>query len=373
MSKDSDPDKWDYPPHTKAKHDILASYLDGWYPILSKWSGRILFFDGFAGKGRYETGELGSPIIAMQRLLDHRHFPNMQHREFVFYFVEANKSNFESLAREIEQFKQERTPWPSNVKVHYEHATFDQTASDLIAYMREQKTKLAPTFAFVDPFGYSGLPMELLADLLNYPKTEVFVNFMVGHVQRFIERDGQENAMRGLFGMDVRDILADYEDGNSRVEHLKQVYERQLQERAKFDHVQSFAMKNSTGNIGYYLFHGTRHRLGVKLMKTAMWKVDPGGGYSFSDRLADDVVLFIPEPDLRPLQRALLAHYGGISNVPIEDIEWYTILHTPFRETHVRSALKPLEAGDRITVRRLGKNGYAKDKTWINFPSLASD
>ncbi len=368
MSKDSDPNKWDYPPHTKAKHDILASYLDGWYPILSRWSGRILFFDGFAGKGRYESGELGSPIIAMQRLLDHHRFPQMQNREFVFYFVEADKENFESLAHEIEQFKQRRAPWPHNVRVHYEHATFDKTAGDLIAYMQEQKTRLAPTFAFVDPFGYSGLPLELLANLLDYPKTEVFVNFMVGHVQRFIERDGQENAMRGLFGMDVRDILADF-DGENRVEHLKKVYARQLQERARFDYVQSFAMKNSTGNIGYYLFHGTRHRLGVKLMKAAMWKVDPGGGFSFSDRLADDEVLFTLTPDIRPLQRDLLSHYAGISDVPIEDIEWHTILHTPFRETHVRTALKPLEANGQIAVRRLGKSGYAIDKTWINFPA----
>lgn len=29
MPSDSDPSKWDCPPHTKAKHDMLASYLDG--------------------------------------------------------------------------------------------------------------------------------------------------------------------------------------------------------------------------------------------------------------------------------------------------------------------------------------------------------
>lgn len=132
--------------------------------------------------------------------------------------------------------------------------------------------------------------MEVLAELLAYPRNEVFVNFMVGHVNRFIERSGQERPMRELFGIGVDEILSEF-SGSDRIEHLRSVYQRQLQGRAGFDHVQSFALKNSTGNTGYYLLHGTRHRLGVKLMKAAMWKVDPGGGYMFSDRLADQDVL----------------------------------------------------------------------------------
>jgi hypothetical protein len=35
---DADPAKWDYPDHTRAKHDILRRYLQAWYPILSSWT-----------------------------------------------------------------------------------------------------------------------------------------------------------------------------------------------------------------------------------------------------------------------------------------------------------------------------------------------
>lgn len=367
MSGDADPEKWDYPPHTKAKHDMLASYLDGWYPILSKWNGRVLFLDGFAGRGRYTSGEQGSPMIALQRLVEHRLFSQMQHREFIFFFVEANQENAASLQHELESYRASIAAWPGSVKYEVINAPFDQHANSMLQQLQEQKKRLAPTFAFVDPFGYSGLPMDVLADLLAYPKTEVFVNFMVGHVQRFIERDGQENAMRNLFGIDVRDILADFQ-GDDRVEHLRRVYARQLKERAGFDYVQSFAMKNRTGNVGYYLFHGTRHRLGVKLMKAAMWKVDPGGGYTFSDRTAGHDLLFSLEPDLRPLSEAILRRFAGEQDVAIEDIEWYTILDTPYRETHVRKALKPLEEQNRIRVKRHGKHGFAVGKTWITFP-----
>lgn len=368
VSGDADPEKWNYPPHTKAKHDMLASYLDGWYPILAKWNGRVLFLDGFAGRGRYSSGERGSPLIALERLITHRSFSMIQHRKFIFFFVEANQENAASLQRELDSYKASVATWPASVKYQVINAPFDQHATAMLQQLQEQKKQLAPTFAFVDPFGYSGLPIDVLSDLLAYPKTEVFVNFMVGHVQRFIERDGQENAMRNLFGIDVRDILADFQ-GDDRIEHLRQVYERQLKERAGFDYVQSFAMKNRTGNIGYYLFHGTRHRLGVKLMKAAMWKIDPGGGYTFSDRTADHDLLFTLEPDLRPLREAILRRFASVQDVPIEDIEWFAILETPYRETHVRKALAPLENQKRITVKRLGKHGFAVGKTWITFPT----
>ncbi|SEF29256.1 three-Cys-motif partner protein [Amycolatopsis pretoriensis] len=368
MAADDDPGKWDCPPHTKAKHDMLGRYLDGWFPILASWSGRVVFLDGFAGRGRYNDGSEGSPLVALRHLLDHRSFPVMRDREFVFLFVEANDANAESLQQEIDKFKSERAPWPKNVKVSVVNDKFDVTATAMIDYLREQKKNLAPTFAFVDPFGYSGLPMDLLANLLDHPHTEVFVNFMVGHVQRFIERDGQENAMRSLFGIDVREVLDGYDGQGDRVEYLRAVYERQLQEKAKFDYVQSFAMINSTGNIGYYLLHGTKHRAGVKVMKSAMWKVDPGGGFTFSDRLAGKDVLFTPEPNLQPLREDLLSSFAGAKGVSVDYIEWHAILRTPYRETHVRPVLRLLEKEKIITVNRPPGKKQFTDGVTIDFP-----
>ena len=368
MRGDAHPSKWDCPPHTKAKHQMLSRYLGGWYPILSSWNGRVVFLDGFAGRGRYNDGAEGSPLIALRCLLDHRYFPQMRHREFVFYFIEANYENARSLEREIEAFKAARAPWPESVKAHVVNEKFDVTANAILSRLREQKKNMAPTFAFVDPFGYSGLPMNLLADLLSYPQSEVFVNFMVGHVQRFIMRDGQEDAMASLFGMDVRDILDGYNGQPDRVRYLRSVYDRQLRERVGFDFVQSFGMINSTGNIGYYLFHGTRHRLGVKLMKDAMWKIDPGGDFTFSDRLAGQDVLFTLEPDLRPLRGYLLRRFRGQNGISIDSLEWETLLHTPYRETHVRPVLKTLEAEKVIRVDRpAGKKQFAAGVT-IDFP-----
>jgi three-Cys-motif partner protein len=368
VPSDSDPSKWKCPPHTKAKHDMLRRYLGGWYPVMSKYNDRVLFLDGFAGRGRYVDGSEGSPLIALRALVEHAYFSRMRDREFIFYFVEADRDNAKSLQVEVEAFQSAHSPWPRNVKPIVINEKFDKTATGIIDSLREQRKKLAPTFAFVDPFGYSGLPMDLLADLLNYPRSELFVNFMVDHVKRFIEREGQGNAIRSLFGLDVSDVLSGQSPEAVRAEHLRAVYERQLHERIKYDHVQSFAMVNKTGNIGYYLLHGTRHEDGVRLMKDAMWKVDPDGAYTFSDNLAGHQVLFTLDADLEPLKDELLAHFAGQRSVTPASVLSHTLLCTPYRETHGRSALKELEAGGAITVNRPpGRRQFAESVT-VDFP-----
>jgi len=72
MIKDSKPEKWEYREHTRVKHELLRKYLRAWAVILGKFHRKILFFDGFAGRGEYideMTGKivtLGSPIICLQ-------------------------------------------------------------------------------------------------------------------------------------------------------------------------------------------------------------------------------------------------------------------------------------------------------------------
>lgn len=346
---DADPEKWVLEEHTRAKHDILAYYLDAWFPILSSGYGRVLFIDGFAGRGRYTGGEPGSPVIALDHLLKHSAWRRMRNREFVFLFVEKDADNAASLEQVIEEYKAdyvaeaEDGKWPKNVKPSVAHGSFEDVAGEICDYLQEQKSSLAPTFAFIDPFGWTDFPMELIARLLNHRSCEVFVNFMVGNVNRFLEHPHQVSNMNALFGLDVEGILADY-DGSNRVEYLRNVYAQQLQDVAGFPYVRWFAMKNHTGNIVYYLLHGTREEVGVERMKDAMWKTAPDGNYTFSDRLAGLDVLFSPDPDLTPLRQGLLAEFTGQHGLRVNpDLQRWVVLHTPYRKPHLTTVLRALE------------------------------
>jgi three-Cys-motif partner protein len=364
---DSNPEKWHYPPHTKAKHDILKYYLGGWYPRLSLGGNqRVVFLDGFAGRGRYNNGEVGSPIIALQTLLDHSHWDLMKNHEFVFLFIEADDENAAHLEKVIEEFQEERAPWPTNVKVGVYDSSFEETASGIIEYLAEQKSSLAPTFAFIDPFGFKGMRMEVLANLLNHRACEVFVNFMVMYVNRFLEQEYMGSNMNELFGLDVPAILRDH-GGEGRVRYLHDVYKRQLETVAGFDYVQSFAMKNDHGNIEYYLFHGTTHPSGVELMKDAMWKIDPLGTFTFDDREADMDSLFT-EPQLGPLRQQLLDTFQGRLSVGTPEIKEFANLRTLFRPPHLTKVMKELERDGVIEVYRPHARAQFGPQVTVTFP-----
>ena len=75
--------------HTLAKHAILRRYLQAWLPIMSRWNRRGVVIDGFAGPGRYASGEDGLPFVALKAALEHSHpidaelFPTGHHGPFL--------------------------------------------------------------------------------------------------------------------------------------------------------------------------------------------------------------------------------------------------------------------------------------------------
>ena len=49
---------------------------------------RLLLVDGFAGPGRYATGEQGSPLIMLEALIEHDAFDRMGAVDFLYLFIE---------------------------------------------------------------------------------------------------------------------------------------------------------------------------------------------------------------------------------------------------------------------------------------------
>jgi three-Cys-motif partner protein len=348
---DSDPKKWVIDGHTRAKHQILEKYLAAWFPILSRHNGRVLYIDGFAGRGRYNDGSEGSPQRAMRTLINHPILKQRTACEFLFMFIEKNADNAAALQAELQAFEDSGIV-PPNVKWDIINSSFDDQMQRLCDRMEAQGRNRAPTFAFIDPFGYTRFPMALLAQIAKSPNTELFINFMVGFVQRFLERDGQENAIDTLFGMDVAQVLRAMPSDEKRIEELVEIYMHALRENTGLRHLQRFYMINKTGNVSYAMVHATNHPLGVKRMKAAMWTADPTGTYRFSDRMGDADVLFVPDPDLSPLRAVIKAQFAGARAVNATIVRDWTELTTPFREPHANAILKEYEDTGVIAVHR---------------------
>ena len=149
---------WPIEPHTAAKHQILRKYLDAWLPILGTYNKRVIYLDGFAGPGRYTGGEPGSPIIALEAALTHQaKLPG----ELVFLLIENRPDRADHLDAEIAKLQ-----LTSSFKVQVERGTFADKLGKTLDSLDSDGSPIAPTFALIDPFGFSGIPYALIQRLL---------------------------------------------------------------------------------------------------------------------------------------------------------------------------------------------------------------
>ncbi|MEP9391115.1 three-Cys-motif partner protein TcmP [Gordonia sp. VNK1] len=363
---DSLPTVWEQQPHTKAKHDILTRYLGAWFGIFGSSSRhrRVNVLDGFAGPGVYATNEPGSPILALRTLLDHRAFPGYSGTQFNFIFNELNPERFTSLRQALADFEAERSPWPRNVDVKPCNMNFQQLAQQMMDAIGPGK-QLAPTFAFIDPFGYRDVPMSTIRELVSHPACELFIYFDFNSVNRFATAGNVDDHFSALFGCD--DFRDSPTSGPSRNQFIHDLYARQLRKECGFAHIASFRMITRDGHTSSYLYFCTRNDQAYDKMKQAMWALAPSGDYGFDDRYADQPMLFGNEANTSPLQNQLAEQFHD-QTVSIEQVTNYVIRETPFHSGQVKTkTLRPMQKADRISSPNQKIAGQFPPGTLIRF------
>lgn len=347
MTKPSDT-LWAMEPHTRGKHIVLRSYLDAWLPIMSHGAryrsamgkARLVLVDGFAGPGRYSTGEDGSPLVMLKAFLEHsqRHLITA---DLLYLFIEERPDRIEHLREEVAALNP-----PEQVHVQFETGRFEDVFTGLLDSIESSGAQLAPTFAFIDPFGYTGNPMDLAGRFLAFQRCEALVYMPLPFVNRFVGRAGQEQALTALFGSERWREALSFES-TARVQFLHELFQEQLRFGSASRLVRSFEIPTAGGN-GYRLYFTTGSEKGLEKMKEAMWRADPLGGERYRDT-TDELVLFEPEPDTGQLLRALKAHFGN-RPFSIEDAERFTLLSTAYLpNAHLkRRTLAPAERAERL-------------------------
>lgn len=357
---------WLIEPHTVAKHVILRNYLRAWFPIMGRYNKRLLFFDGYAGPGEYVGGEPGSPVIALTEALNYFEWCERNEHdkpELVFIFIEEDKERYEHLKSRLGA-----VAWPKEFNINILNSTFAETASGIVDELENKKLRLAPAFVFIDPFGYT-MPFEIVKKLMSHEKCEVFINFMYEFVNRFILREGQENVMTSLFGTkEWAGLNLKGKNSSQRKVAIHDLYQTQLENYAAA-FVRSFEMRGVKNATKYFMFYGTNHKLGLEKMKDAMWKVDTGGSYLFSDYTdRNQAVLFEEEPNYEQLKQLLRANFSG-KTVSIEQVEEFVICRTPFRKAHLKTnTLIPMEKSSEIKIHTDRKRNWTyPERTIIEF------
>src|SRR5437764_1024105 len=88
-------------PQSKFKHEILRQYLDPFAGMTGSQNsdGRLVILDGYAGVGRYPTGDPGSAELIMKTA------KRFKTRKVEPFFVEDHRPNFKRLQAVVTEYK----------------------------------------------------------------------------------------------------------------------------------------------------------------------------------------------------------------------------------------------------------------------------
>lgn len=324
--------------HSEVKHQILKKYLVAWIQKLGSAHSKLLYVDGFAGKGKYEDGSLGSPLIAIQVAND-----RYKKGEFFCVFVESDKSTFLDLEREIRA-----VTVPSHIRIITKQKEFADVASEILDEV-PIKNMLVPSFWFIDPFGIKGVPLTLVQRILQYKQAEIFFRFSSRDISRFLTSPYHTEALKKIYNSDCWQEAVPL-SGQARDLRLRDLYIRRLKEEEIARFVNSF--KVTMPNIlrtAYHLIHATNHFDGFKIMKDIMYGAGTPGTFAYLGPEEGQLRLF--SQNLAKFKEYLINRFKN-RVLTFDRIleEFYE--ETDLIEKHYRHVLKELEKEGRIRVER---------------------
>lgn len=304
---------WDeYSNLQHTKHKIIREYLNGWFPKLGFWAGKILYLDTHAGRGKHSTGEEGSPLVALRTLLEHRARDRiLQKSEVNFVFIERDEENYRRLEKELSIIK-----YPTH-KIKIKIIKYDsfKFLNNLCTQLDQQSGQLDPCFMFIDPYGFK-IPCELLRQIMQHQRSELLVTIMWRELDMSImnESKGQGliTTLNEIFGCKDWQNIASIHTSDMRAEAAVRLLRKQI--GAKWG---TYIKMMDNGRTRYLLLHLTNHDDGRDLIKNVLWNCCPEGGW-FA-RKSDDPKqyrLFNPEPDLCSL------HNWVVDKLKSKDYTW---------------------------------------------------
>ncbi len=213
---------WPYENQTKMKHAVFKRYFDCWVKMLGKYH-KLNYIDCFGGCGAYcdKKGELnfGSPILAAEVIKQNK-------KDASLLIIEQKKENITNLMKVFDYTKL------NDIKCFYIRDDFDSAINELLE-STSKNSQLAPTFFFIDPFGYSIKYSTLKKIMESAKKSEILLNFQYNGLQRFFAYDKVDARKNEIFGSEGwKSFIA--LKGDDKENAIIEYYRQQLKKIAKY-------------------------------------------------------------------------------------------------------------------------------------------
>jgi three-Cys-motif partner protein len=248
---------------TKAKHYILRHYLQALaFKVLRNWD--IAYVDGFSGPWESKTPDFSdtSFMIAIGVLKEAQRVVREQTKrapKIRCFFSEKDPAAFREMVDAVAPFHQ-----PDE---GFEIRTYQGEFVDAVAEIRTFVGKFFPLI-FIDPTGWTEYPLTKIDSLFHPAKVEVLINFMYGHISRFISHPDEKiiaSLDPILGGPDWKDRLDLSLKPGPAVEKL---FRETLKAAGNFAYVISTRIDKSTEDRPhFFLAYGTKDRNGLKAFR----------------------------------------------------------------------------------------------------------
>ena len=268
------------------KDSLLERYLEPYFSKILGTQKPVFYVDAFAGKGKFDDGNPGSPIIALEKISKALEITHFKRPSIEACFIELN--HFDDLEKNLKNYKNFFI-----VKGSYEKNIEQQLIGK----------QFQNVFVYIDPYGIKSLYFSIFEKISNMELNSIEmlvnfnsfgfireacnamgVNFDVEDLDDLLEievrsKDSKQKSINDLnevAGGDYwQEIIEDKRSGKiNGYDAEKQFSERYCEKlRSQFDYVLNMPIRLNKGQRPKYrMIHATNHAQGCVLMNDNMCK-----------------------------------------------------------------------------------------------------
>jgi len=330
---------------SRVKTQIVVKYLGAWGRIMaSQTDGDLIYFDPFAGPGAYADGSKSTPLLVVEAAIANEQL----HERLEITLGDRDKAFCDQLSANVEAI-------PGLAHLAKRPAVVCDDVDETLTAALSQ-VELTPTFAFLDPWGYKGLTLDLVNSLVKDWGCDCLFFFNYNRINAGLTNPKVDEHVAALFGAERTGRLRRETVGlapDDRDAVIMGALLAALQEGAgNFVHMFRF-MAPDGKRTSHYLVFVSKHFKGYEIMKDIM---DKASSYSESDVPSYVYTPKPPDPrlfdaflveDLKRDVRALLTSEGPLS---VRDIFEKHSVGKRYVLRNYKTALKQMEVSGQVVV-----------------------
>ncbi len=348
--------------HSEVKVRLLGEYLTRYLSVIAnlEYNQKIRIYDLFCGKGRYDDGGEGSPLI-IAKAIDALYKSGVirgQFPEINCYFNDLDGEKVANVEKEVDALNLDKEAFGI---IEYSSNDYQEEMDKLVALLPAIKNE--KVFIFIDPYGYKHIRASDIASLLKNKNAEVLLFLPTQFMYRF-DQEGTPESLK-----DFIEELVPYKDWKETdsiwgfINQLKDAFRDYLGGNFCVD---TFTIQKDPRTV-FCLFFFSSHIRGFEKMLEAKWQIDneEGKGWEYDAQPSLFVAL-----KTNPLAEKLKEYLKkGRSNGEVYSFT----LHSGFLPKHTNEILTTWQRQGVLDVILTDGNPARKKAFYISYDNYKED